>query len=156
VKVLLALAVLVLLACASRPAPAPAVPDAEAARGLLVEYEQMMRQLAEGGETQQVIPTVDGLDAKTKQLADAQQLGREFTDRYRRVLRVTRATAMPATEDSTKEIAEFVKDIEGRAITGGGLASVAPALVEELLNMHQLIEPDESRDALRARYFPGG
>jgi hypothetical protein len=95
------------------------------------------------------------LDAMKSKVPD------DFYTRCDRLFRVSRLTVTPDPEGKLrptieKEIKAFLHDIEGRDLEKEleeGLAVVAPAFVEEVLNLHMLLAGMKDRKAARKKYL---
>jgi hypothetical protein len=85
----------------------------------------------------------------------------DFYTRCDRLLKVSRLTVTPDPEGKLrptieKEIKAFLHDIEGRDLEKEleeGLAVVAPAFAEEVLNLHMLLASMKDRKAARKKYL---
>jgi hypothetical protein len=85
----------------------------------------------------------------------------DFYTRCDRLLKVSRLTVTPDPEGKLrptieKEIKAFLHDIEGRDLEKEleeGLAVVAPAFAEEVLNLHMLLAGMKDRKAARKKYL---
>jgi hypothetical protein len=85
----------------------------------------------------------------------------DFYTRCDRLLKVSRLTVTPDPEGKLrptieKEIKAFLHEIEGRDLEKEleeGLAVVAPAFAEEVLNLHMLLAGMKDRKAARKKYL---
>jgi len=134
--------------------------DYTQAHALLDHYVLAFRQLAMQGSGMEII-LEDLKKMKSDLDAMKSKVPADFYTRCDRLLKVSRLTVTPDPEGNLrpaieKEIKAFIKDVEGRDIEEelqGGLAEVATAFVEEVLNLHMLLEGMQDRKAARKKYL---
>ena len=134
--------------------------DYTEAHALLDGYVLSFRELAMRGSGVEFIQE-DLKKLKSDLDAMKSRVPGDFYTRCDRLLTVSRLTLTPDPEGKLrpaieKEIKAFLKDVEGRGLEKeleGGLAEVAPAFVEEVLNLHMLLEGMQDRQAARKKYL---
>ena len=131
--------------------------DPAAGHALLAEYIEGFRVLAGGGSTEILEPMLAEQTAKLEELKAAGKVSAAFAERHRRLIEVTRAVITPnAGEAEKQKVRDFLDAVEGkkeRALQGG-LAEFAPALAEEVLSLHMLLDRTTDREKARAKYLP--
>lgn len=151
----LSLSLLFLLAACGGRSPAAETPagNADAARALLLDYQQLMRDVAAQGSVDALKTGVTLLETRATGLRDTQQISAAFHDRFARLLHVTRLLTEPETPEAKKEIEDFAWEATRQRPQGSGMAAIAPAIIEELLSLHLLLDPQADRAELRKKYF---
>jgi hypothetical protein len=152
------LLVVVLLACGEKERSA-ASPGGDPAAGhaLLGEYVSELQQLAKHGSVDLLEPFLADQLGKATELEKAGEVGDEFVRRHRRIIDVTRAVIAPQPGAAEKQkVIAFLDAVEGKKqrTLNGGLVEVAPALVEEVLSLHMLLDGTSDREAARTKYLP--
>lgn len=146
---------------ASEPATtARAGGDPAAGHALLERYVAALRAIAASGDPAPMLPALEAEDEQLRALADKGSVSAAFRDRALRLLRVTRAIASPQPDEAAREatraeVNDLVRAVRGPKATpepGGGLASIAPILMDEVVDLHMLLDGSTDRDAARARY----
>lgn len=144
-----------LVACGSKKETR--VGDPAAGHWLLGEYVVGFQQLARGGSVEALEPLLAEQAAKGASLKAAGKVPAEFAERHRRLIDVTRALIAPnAGEQEKRQVRDFLDAIEGKKPRelAGGLAEVAPAIAEEVLRLHMLLDGTTDREKTRANYVP--
>ncbi|HEU5061122.1 MAG TPA: hypothetical protein VFU21_31540 [Kofleriaceae bacterium] len=149
--------VLVALACgADEEKKQPG--DPAAGHALLAEYVAAFQQLASSGGGVEVLDPLLAEQARNGDaLLAAGKVSAGFAERHRRLIEVTRALVAPGGgEEARQKVRDFLDAVEGKKerALGGGLAEVAPAIVEEVLRLHMLLDGTTDREKTRARYMP--
>jgi hypothetical protein len=128
--------------------------DTAAAHALLDEYVEMMRAVGQAAGVDAIGPSLAEQEQKAAKLLEAKAVSAAFVARHDRLVRVTRALVTPGADQA--EIDAFLDAIEGPKADrdpGGGMAAVAPAIVEEILNLHMLLDGTTDRSAAREKYL---
>ena len=145
-------ALLALFACGSRTERI----DPAAGHALLDEYVATFEQVAKGGSLDVLLPLLADQETKGDSLKASGKLSAAFADRHRRLIDVTRAVVAPnAGEAERQTVRAFLEAVVGKKepALGGGLAEIAPALIEEVVSLHMLLDGTTDRKAARARYL---
>ena len=130
--------------------------DPAAGHALLAEYVAAVQSMARGGALAELGPLLDQQLAKARQLEKDGKLPGEVLRRHRRLVEVTRALIAPGPgPDEQKKVREFLDAVEGKKERSlrGGMAEIAPALVEEVLSLHMLLDRTSDREKTRAQYL---
>jgi hypothetical protein len=146
---------LVTVSCGEQKGSAPGGADAHA---LLDEYVATIQSIAKSGSIDGLEPALDEQQRKGEALKARGVLSDEVARRHRRILDVTRAATRPAAGEAEKQtILEFLDAVEGKKerVVEGGLAQIGPALLEEILSLHMLVDGTSDREKARAKYLGG-
>ena len=146
-------AVVVVVACGKKGGGS----DPAAGHALLHEYVAAIQEVATQGSAEGLEPVLAGQAAKGAELRSAGKVSGAFAERHRRLIDVTRAVIAPhGGEAARAKVRAFLAAVEGekRHPPAGGMAAIAPALVEEVLNLHMLLDGSSDREKARARYLP--
>jgi len=130
--------------------------DPAAGHALLAEYVETVQSMARGGALAELGPMLDQQLEKARRLEKEGKLPGEVVRRHRRLVEVTRAVITPsAGPDEHEKVREFLDAVEGKKdrAPGGGMAAIAPALVEEVLSLHMLLDKTSDREKTRAQYL---
>jgi hypothetical protein len=149
------LVLFVVVSCRGEKKPAS---DPAAAHALLDQYMSTVEQVAKGGSLEVMGPQLDALANKAAELKATGAVSEELSRRYQRLLDVTRAATTPAPGEAEKKaILDFLDSVEGKKdrVLEGGLAQIAPALIEEILSLHMLADGTTDRAAARQKYLGG-
>lgn len=140
--------------------PPTATAASAEAIALLDAYVDLFKRIALTGDAPNVVEFA-WLIARASSLRHAGTLDARFHERYHRLVHVTRLMILPAADPELRalvvqQLDAFVADVEGKTRPmdpNGGLAQVAPAFAQEVLNLHALVDRTGSREAARTRYF---
>lgn len=130
--------------------------DPAAGHALLAEYVETVQAMARGGALAELGPLLDQQLEEARRLEKEGKLPGEVLRRHRRLLEVTRAVITPsAGPDEQEKVREFLDAVEGKKALalGGGMAEIAPALVEEVLSLHMLLDKTSDREKTRLQYL---
>ena len=131
------------------------------AHALLDRYVLSFKELAMSGSGDPQFILEDLTKLKSDLDGMKSKVPADFYTRCDRLLRVSRLTVTPDPEGKLrptieKEIKAFLQDVQVRDLEKeleGGLAEVAPAFVEEVLNLHMLLAGTKDRKAARKKYL---
>ncbi|MDQ3370677.1 MAG: hypothetical protein M3680_35115 [Myxococcota bacterium] len=133
--------------------------DAAAGHTLLDDHLRVLQQMGLGA-TAELMPELDRQAALAKSLETAGRIGPAFARRFDALSDATRALITPAPDAAAREalaqrLQTWVSGVEG----GAGLspenltmATIAPLMVEELVDLHMLLDGSTDREATRQRY----
>ncbi len=130
--------------------------DPAAGHALLAEYVDTVQSMARGGALADLGPMLDQQLEEARRLEKEGKLPGEVVRRHRRLVEVTRAVITPsAGPDEHEKVRKFLDAVEGKKdrAPGGGMAAIAPALVEEVLSLHMLLDRTSDREKTRAQYL---
>lgn len=130
--------------------------DPAAGHALLAEYVATVQSMARGGALADLGPLLDQQLEKARRLEKDGKLPGEVLRRHRRLIEVTRAVITPtAGPDQEKKVRDFLDAVDGKEERSlrGGMAEIAPALVEEVLSLHMLLDKTSDREKTRAQYL---
>ena len=130
--------------------------DPAAGHALLAEYVETVQSMARGGALAELGPLLDQQLEEARRLEKEGKLPGEVLRRQRRLVEVTRAVITPNVgPDEGKKVREFLDAVEGKKAhpLSGGMAEIAPALVEEVLSLHMLLDGTSDREKTRAQYL---
>jgi hypothetical protein len=130
--------------------------DPAAGHALLAEYVETVQSMARGGALADLGPLLDQQLEKARRLEKDGKLPGEVLRRHRRLVEVTRAVITPSAGPAEQEkVREFLDAVEGKKEhpLSGGMAEIAPALVEEVLSLHMLLDKTSDREKTRAQYL---
>lgn len=130
--------------------------DPAAGHALLAEYVDTVQSMARGGALAEVDPLLAEQLEKAARLEKEGKLPGEVLRRHRRLVEVTRALVTPNPGPAERQkIRDFLDAVEGheKRSPGGGMAEIAPALVEEVLRLHMLLDRTSDREKTRAQYL---
>jgi len=127
---------------------------------LLDDYVAFGRDVAAQGKVEPSIVTLEALEVRARTEGTQGAISEDFTRRYLRLVRVTRLMIQPvpdgvSNEQARDELRRFVKDVTGedRDISAeDGLAVISPALVDEAIELHALVDGTGSKDAAKKKY----
>ena len=152
------LAVTLVAACGGeKKAAGDRAGDPAAGHALLREYIAGFRILAGGGTADVLDPQLAEQAAKGEALVASGTLSAAFGERHCRLIDVTRAIIAPGGGEAAKQkVRDFLDTVEGKKERSleGGLAEVAPALAEEVLRLHMLLDGTTDREKTRATWMP--
>ena len=129
---------------------------------LLDEYVELLRQFVQYGSAEPFLAALDEHEQRAAKLATDGKIDTAFRQRHARVVEVTRITIAPAGEPAirrkhTDTLAAFAREVGGAnaepLAPGGGLASVVPLIIEEVLRLHMLLDGTTDREATRTKYL---
>ena len=138
----------------------PASPEATSiGHSLLERYVHLIRAVVVHGSADQMIELFDELGGEAAR--EASKLGPELTRRYQRLLAVTIVMLTPDPDGEERplvveELEAFIAEVEGKPRKldrKGGLAEIASALTEEVINLHLMLDGSSDREAAREIYF---
>ena len=130
--------------------------DPAAGHALLAEYVDTVQSMARGGALAELGPLLDQQLEEASRLEKEGKLPGEVLRRHRRLVEVTRAVITPSAGPAEeKKVREFLDAVDGTKAhsLSGGMAAIAPALVEEVLRLHMLLDRTTDREKTRAQYL---
>jgi hypothetical protein len=146
-RILSIVAVVALSGCGQKLDPAEG-------HALLHRYTEIMSTAAEHGSVEPVPSQLDAELARARALAADGRIPREFHERYRRLVDVSRAIVAPRPDDASRalgkaEIEAFIRDVKGPGAVvslDGGLASLGPVLIDEVMRLHTMLDGPTNLD----------
>jgi hypothetical protein len=129
---------------------------------LLDAYVETIRLLAQSGSVEPFLEALAEHEERAHGLQREGKLDAAFLDRHRRLVEVTRLMITPPPDDATRRVnaarlTAFARDVDGPSASAiepnGGLSAIAPLLVEEVLNLHMLLEGETDREKARAKWI---
>lgn len=153
---------LLLSSCAKGDKEPDRVKDTQAAHLLLSRYLDLFKLLAGNGTTEMVLQGLDKNASEAHALEREGAASGEFFRRHQRLVEVTRLIMTPDPDGSRRretidKVSAFVQSVKGGppAELKGGLADVAPAIADEVLNLHMLLDGSTDREKTREKYLKG-
>lgn len=126
--------------------------SATVALDALSGYAAFVREMANAGVGADSIPVLEQMSASADAQLSEHAIDAAFRDRYRQLVAITIAVLTPITDDNRARINAQLATFDPNLDWSGGLAEIVPALIEEIVGLHLLIEPDMSRDHLQTMY----
>lgn len=136
--------------------------DAAEGHALLDDYLAHVEQMAKSGSINAFPEALAEHEQRAKKLDDAGKLDPAFRARHRRLVDVIRLVVTPPVDDRARrdtdaQLDAFAREVGGPGAppieTSGGLAAIAPLLVEEVLSLHMLLDGETDREKARAKYL---
>ena len=147
---------------AATPAADPPAADPAAGHALLGQFARTVNVIKNGDAGQDLIDALDQQIARGQALAHAGKVSAAFARRHQRLLKMLELVLAPDPDGSHRArtaaaLDAFATEVEGgprHLDPDGGLAAIGPILVDELVNLHMLLDGTTDRAAARARYLP--